>query len=183
MTIEQIFDGLTLAGLPTASEEFVNADFLVFATPTLGVDEGYEISLAIKVVLPALGERTLYEAIADTKDAIRIPSELGQTGLTLKAYLATPYQVAMQMYVINESDNSSTAEYVEQFVAADLTDNMITIVHGRNKNFPIVQLYDGEAKLTDRATISSPTENTVLLDFTPILDSPPITGTYTVRIA
>lgn len=183
MSIELIFDDLTLAGLPTPSNEFINADFIVFSTPLLLPNEGYEISMSVVVVLPALGERTLYEAITDTKDAVKIPRELGRTGLTLKVYLATPYQVPIQMYVVMGEDNNSTAQYEQSFNNDDLINSQITINHGRGKLFPIVQLYDGNNVVTNRATVTSIDENSILLNFSSQLETIPILGTYTVKIS
>lgn len=183
MTVTQIFTGATNAGLPTGSAVFANADSICFATPTLAGDEGYEISLAIVVILPALGERRVYEAIIDTQHMVSIPAGMGRSGFDLRVYVATPYQITLEIYAIAGTDNASGAEYVEQFTAADLVADAIAIQHNLDKDFPIVQLYDGDGRLSDRADVVNVDVNTIELDFSSTGGAAAIVGTYTVRVA
>lgn len=183
MTVTQIFTGATNAGLPTGSAVFANADSVCFSTPTLAGDEGYELSLAIVVILPALGERRVYEAVVDTQHLIPIPADVGRSGFDLKVYVATPYQITLEIYAIAGTDNSSGAEYVQAFTAADLTADAILIQHDLGKDFPIVQSYDGDGRLSDRADVISVDANSIELDFSSTGGAAAIAGTYTVRVA
>jgi hypothetical protein len=181
MTLTTIFSGLTNVGFPTASNEFVNGDFLAFSTPNLGGDEGYEISLVIVADLPAIGEKRLYEAIADTADLIRIPQEIGRRGLTLKAYVATPFAVEIEIHV-GLFEIASDREYIQTFTQDDLTLDAITITHNLNTIAPLVQVYDGNAKQTLRGTVTVIDANSIELDFSSEGGAPDLVGTYTVRV-
>lgn len=183
MTVTQIFSGTTNAGLPTGSAVFSDADSICFSTPTLAADEGYELSLAIVVLLPALGERRVYEAVVDTQHIIPIPAGMGRSGFDLKAYVATPYQITLEIYAVAGTDNASGAEYVESFTAADLVDDAIVIQHDLDKDFPLIQLYDGDGRLSDRADVVNVDANSIRLDFSSNGGAAAIAGTHTVRVA
>lgn len=180
MTITQIFAGLTNAGLSTPTDQFVDVDFLAFGTPTLNNDEGYEISLMLRIVLPAIGERTLYEAIADTQNIVRIPAELGKSGFPLKAYVATPFQVQIILYAINQ-DRNTGAEFTTTFGDADLDGGgAIAINHGLNKSAPLVAVYDAQGLLILPDAVALVTDNDLVITLETFR---PLQGIFTVRIA
>lgn len=182
--LQTIFSGLTNTGFPTATSTFPGGDFIVFSTPGLGADEGYEISLVIVAILPVIGERRFHEAIADTQDVIVIPHEIGRRGINMKAIVATSFSIDLEVHVgkYQIDSDASGNEYIQSFTQDDLDEGTILIEHELDNLDPLVQVYDGNSKQTLRGSIIIIDEDTILIDFSSDIETDELIGSYTVRI-
>lgn len=134
--LQLIYDGSTNPSQVDRSDTFTQASFLVFDSPGLGGDEGYEFAAGLQVnirqgiqALDPLGfgfnlgtrEIPLEGSFMDTASVVRIPDEYTAPQFEMRVILATEYSFPLRIWSVWDDCTLAAVCSKQDFANAQLT--------------------------------------------------------------
>lgn len=101
--ITQIWSGFTDTTTINKTTVFVNADFLIFESIDLTINEGYEFGGLVVIEIPGFKQKEIpvIADIVDTKITIPIPDEITKTGYDCYFVFTTDISVNIDIFAVS----------------------------------------------------------------------------------